>query len=926
MKRLMVLGVLIVGLLIGRRADAFFREDTIKKTSKELKASQYKGPPHIDSIEPSLGAPNIPITIKGRNLGSRWVRFGWQTAEVIDYSDDKIVVRVPPPPYRKNRTVKVKVGTLEISNSLLFTYKDPEIKSIFPSSGKIDTEVTIEGRYFGVKGIHSILPHPTFWVKFGKSCVGLDIKIWEDKKIVVKAPSDYGTGKLDERMTKWMIKFAIAGATGGITIPEFVLDVIKDLATSGVRIPPGKSKILVDVAIRTPVGTSNTKVFTYQLSDENLPPEGEEEVPEHLIFAVYATRAGHVGDKTANGHLIQSNDHFVALPSNKVLCSKGGRQFEVRITYQGKSVIAPVWDVGPWNIYDNYWEPELKREIYDHLRFGGQPGLGQGIPEAQAAKLNNYNKGFSGDFLPHKLPQGQYVKSPAGIDLADGTWNDLGMTDNDWVTVEFLWTISKPVSPEEGLVTALVIDRSGSMRGEKIKKAKIAAYIYVNTSQPGRDSVSLAAFSSDGKSIAEPISINNEGKEILKKDISSLSAGGNTNVGSGLTIALGHLSSSNRKDKKAVLISDGRHNTGTYKPEVAEFQKRGWPIYTVAFGGDADREMLNWIANQTGGQSLALDMANIGSGYHKINVMAHNGSIYRSYNDFIRPGQKLTYNIPVEPDMKRVGFFTNWQGSKMETILFSPSKTMINRSNISNQGRFIEGETHSCFEIDNPQCGNWQAIIAGYDLPSKGEQVNFHSFCQSDIFSNVLSFQPRYSQNQEVQIGVKLAEVINGRLSPLRGAQPTAEIRKPSPSLEKFISKVKGNRLQSRDIFTIFQEVSGFTGKITLYDDGLHKDVRPGDGIYANSYKDTTINGPYLVTINFQGYTAQGMPVKRTLQESFQVGPIEQNSFTVSDFLNLINQQGNNRQAPRYIPGQEPEEIKPDEIIKNLLGQFLKQK
>ncbi|KKU20736.1 MAG: Secreted protein, partial [Candidatus Nomurabacteria bacterium GW2011_GWA1_46_11] len=35
---------------------------------------------------------------------------------------------------------------------------------------------------------------------------------------------------------------------------------------------------------------------------------------------------------------------------------------------------------------------------------------------------------------------GRQVANPAGIDLSEGTWADLGMTNNDWVIVEFLWT------------------------------------------------------------------------------------------------------------------------------------------------------------------------------------------------------------------------------------------------------------------------------------------------------------------------------------------------------------------------------------------------------------------------------------------------------------------------------------------------------
>jgi len=481
------------------------------------------------------------------------------------------------------------------------------------------------------------------------------------------------------------------------------------------------------------------------------------------------------------------------------------------------------------------------------------------------------------------------------------------------------------VSPKNGLVTALVIDRSGSMSGDKIKRAKEAAYVYVDASFEQGDMVSLAAFSSSAESIAEPVSIV-AGREKLKKDIFSLSPGGRTNVGAGLKIALLHLSSCNLKDKTAVLLSDGRHNKGSYKPEVAEFQKRGWPISTVAFGRNADQETLAWIAYQTGGSFFPASLPDIARVYHKINIQAHHSSVFRCYSDFIRPGARLTYNIPVEPDMKKVGFFTNWQGSKMETTLFSPNKAVINRYNFKNWGgRFVEGETHNCFEIDNPQSGNWQALITGYDLPPQGEQINFHSFCQSDIFSNILGFQSRYSRNKPVRIGVKLAEVINGRLSPLRGARVTAEIKKPSTSLKRFASGIRRKRLRPENLLEIFREISGSAQKITLFDDGLHQDVLPGDGIYANTYNDTTINGPYLVTIDCQGNTSRGMPIKRTLQESFQVGRIEQNSFTVSDFLDLINQQG----ARRYLPSRGPKRTKEQEtekIVESLLRQLLKKK
>src|SRR6476660_3944835 len=73
-------------------------------------------------------------------------------------------------------------------------------------------------------------------------------------------------------------------------------------------------------------------------------------------FRIYGYDEGLVGGTTSNGHVIVPNDHFVALPCFCVLSSQGGNEFQVKLEYEGRTVIAPVWDVGPWNTDDNYWD------------------------------------------------------------------------------------------------------------------------------------------------------------------------------------------------------------------------------------------------------------------------------------------------------------------------------------------------------------------------------------------------------------------------------------------------------------------------------------------------------------------------------------------------------------------------------------------
>lgn len=144
-----------------------------------------------------------------------------------------------------------------------------------------------------------------------------------------------------------------------------------------------------------------------------------------LKSRVFATREGLVGGTTANGHVIVSRDHFVALPSRRGLAGNGSGTYSVKVCTASRCAFEPVWDVGPWNTKDDYWNPSATREMWKDLP--------QGKPEAQAAYQDGYNGG--------KDQFGRTVANPAGIDLADGTfWDALAMPDNGFVDVTYLWT------------------------------------------------------------------------------------------------------------------------------------------------------------------------------------------------------------------------------------------------------------------------------------------------------------------------------------------------------------------------------------------------------------------------------------------------------------------------------------------------------
>jgi hypothetical protein len=145
---------------------------------------------------------------------------------------------------------------------------------------------------------------------------------------------------------------------------------------------------------------------------------------------LWATREGLVGRTTAGGHLITADDHFVALPSRKALNKS------VIVSYRGKSVTAPVLDIGPWNRDEAWWEPAATRgQFADLPRF---------VPEVWAAFENGYNGG--------RDAIGRFVTFPAMIDLADGVYADLGMQQADWVDVTLTWVDApspQPLAPAD---------------------------------------------------------------------------------------------------------------------------------------------------------------------------------------------------------------------------------------------------------------------------------------------------------------------------------------------------------------------------------------------------------------------------------------------------------------------------------------------
>ncbi len=156
---------------------------------------------------------------------------------------------------------------------------------------------------------------------------------------------------------------------------------------------------------------------------------------------------------------------------------------------------------------------------------------------------------------------------------------------------------------------ALVIDRSGSMSGDKIRDVKTAALDFVSSLRP-EDTVTLISYSDDVQQHTTRLPANAEGKEALRKALLGLRSGGMTALGPAMMRALGTTEAGKRDDLRmahVMLLSDGLANVGEKNPaalgrRAAAAFAAGVSVSTLGVGVDYNEDLMTKLADQGGGR------------------------------------------------------------------------------------------------------------------------------------------------------------------------------------------------------------------------------------------------------------------------------------------------------------------------------------
>lgn len=155
------------------------------------------------------------------------------------------------------------------------------------------------------------------------------------------------------------------------------------------------------------------------------------------------------------------------------------------------------------------------------------------------------------------------------------------------------------------LSVALVVDRSGSMGGERMTDTQKAVTNFVRNIDENID-VGLLVFD-DQAQVVVPVGSN---RNHVLQGISNIQAGGGTSIYSGLQLAGQELDGKQGR-KVVILLSDGEDGSANMIDGVLDDLKRkGISVYTIGVGG-ADTEYLSYIARKCGGKFIQADSSEV---------------------------------------------------------------------------------------------------------------------------------------------------------------------------------------------------------------------------------------------------------------------------------------------------------------------------
>ncbi|NUQ75154.1 MAG: VWA domain-containing protein, partial [Polyangiaceae bacterium] len=153
---------------------------------------------------------------------------------------------------------------------------------------------------------------------------------------------------------------------------------------------------------------------------------------------------------------------------------------------------------------------------------------------------------------------------------------------------------------------AIVMDRSGSMKGSRLPNAIRAATVAVDRLNDG-DTVSVITFDTRTSIVVPPTEIGPGSRERVNSDIRRISLGGDTCISCGIEDGLAQIERTMGKVNKMILLSDGDANHGVrdiagFRSIAERARERNTPITSIGVDVDYNENILSAISVESNGR------------------------------------------------------------------------------------------------------------------------------------------------------------------------------------------------------------------------------------------------------------------------------------------------------------------------------------
>lgn len=345
---------------------------------------------------------------------------------------------------------------------------------------------------------------------------------------------------------------------------------------------------------------------------------------------------------------------------------------------------------------------------------------------------------------------------------------------------------------------ALIIDSSGSMGGnDPTDLRKSAAKLFIDLVED-QDKITIVDFDESVR-VWQSLIITAGNRDTLKNAVNKVDSSGSTNIGGGLRYGYDQLNGAAADalyEKAAVLLTDGQHNTGTSPSAVVpDYQVKGWPIYTIALSDYADKNLLEQMAVDTGGQFYTSPSPeSLQDIYNRISQKIKGSSQLTAYTGMIGQGQTISGSLPIDPSVKSFNLVLTWPGSDLDLVLYYPNgnQVLLNQSRSSGTDdpaiSFITQKTYEIYKVQNAVAGTWRYDIKGIDVQNQ-EDFTLTLSAATTIRVVANPDKMKYNLTDPVQITAQFSDQNLG----ITGAQVTGKVTLPDLSQDTIVLSDIGN-------------------------------------------------------------------------------------------------------------------------------------